>query len=99
MGLIYTGPFWAGREALALAAAHRHIRHVLERGGEHVLALGSDFDGCELEPCFAGVEKLEAFQDYLLANGMPQEQADALFYKNAEKFFQTLLQPQTDMLK
>ena len=27
------------------AAAHRHIRHVLERGGEHVLALGSDFDG------------------------------------------------------
>ena len=28
------------------AAAHRHIRHVLERGGEHVLALGSDFDGC-----------------------------------------------------
>ena len=81
------------------AAAHRHIRHVLERGGEHVLALGSDFDGCELEPCFAGVEKLEAFQDYLLANGMPQEQADALFYKNAEKFFQTLLQPQTDMLK
>ena len=69
------------------AAAHRHIRHVLERGGEHVLALGSDFDGCELEPCFAGVEKLEAFQDYLLANGMPQEQADALFYKNAEKFF------------
>lgn len=81
------------------AAAHRHIQHVMERGGADVLALGSDFDGCELEPCFAGIEKLEAFQDYLLSNGMTREQADAVFYKNAEKFFQNLLQPETDMLK
>jgi len=41
----------------------------------------------------------QAFQAYLLERGLPAEQADALFYKNAEKFFQNLLQPQTDMLK
>lgn len=80
-------------------AAFRHIAHLLACGGEHAAALGSDFDGCEMDPAFAGVEKLEAFQRYLLGRGLPAEQVDAFFFKNAEKFFQNLLQPQTDMLK
>lgn len=75
------------------AAAWRHIERLLALGAADTIALGSDFDGCEMNPVFAGVEKLEAFQAYLLERGLPQEQADALFYKNAEKFFQTLLQP------
>lgn len=81
------------------AAAYRHIAHLLERGGEPVIALGSDFDGCEVEPCFAGIEKLESLRTYLLEQGLSAEQADALFFKNAEKFFQNLLQRQTDMLE
>lgn len=91
--------FLGGPGDAGFAAAYRHIAHLLGHGGEHAVALGSDFDGCELEPAFAGVEKLEAFQHYLLERGLPPEQVDALFFKNAKKFFQTLLQPQTDMLK
>ena len=81
------------------AAAHRHIRHVLERGGEHVLALGSDFDGCELEPCFAGVESWKHFRITCLRTGCPRSRLTRCFTKMRKNFLQTLLQPQTDMLK
>lgn len=81
------------------AAAYRHIAHLLECGAGRAVALGSDFDGCEMDPAFAGIERLGSFQRYLLERGLPAEQVDALFYKNAEKFFQNLLQPQTDMLE
>lgn len=81
------------------AAAYSHLAHLLEHGAGQAVALGSDFDGCEMDPAFAGIEKLGAFQQYLLERGLPAEQVDAFFYKNAEKFFQNLLQPQTDMLE
>lgn len=69
------------------AAAHRHIRHVLERGGEHVLALGSDFDGCELEPCFAGVESWKHFRITCLRTGCPRSRLTRCFTKMRKNFF------------
>ena len=43
----------------------RHIEHWLDLGGERVLALGSDFDGCDPVPDIASADKMLAFQEHL----------------------------------
>lgn len=45
----------------------RHIDRWLERGGEDVLALGSDFDGCDTPRCIATAADMTAFQNLLQA--------------------------------
>lgn len=43
----------------------RHIDHWLELGGEYVIALGSDFDGCDTPPVIETAAQMPAFQQRL----------------------------------
>lgn len=45
----------------------RHIDRWLERDGEDVIALGSDFDGCDTPRCIASAADMPAFQNLLRA--------------------------------
>ena len=45
----------------------RHIDRWLERDGEDVVALGSDFDGCDTPRCIASAADMPAFQNLLRA--------------------------------
>lgn len=67
----------------------RHVDHVLETAGEDVLALGSDYDGCDvpgwLDPCDR-VGDLHA----LLAREFGCTVADKAFFGNAHAFFARL---------
>lgn len=45
----------------------RHIDRWLERDGEDVVALGSDFDGCDTPRCIATAADMSAFQNLLRA--------------------------------
>ena len=67
----------------------RHVDHVLETAGEDVLALGSDYDGCDvptwLDPCDR-VGDLHA----LLASRFGKEVADKALFANAQAFFARL---------
>lgn len=64
----------------------RHVDHILEVAGERVLALGSDFDGCDppswLVPCDK-VDNLYA----LLAREFGVDIAGQVFFHNAHDFF------------
>lgn len=64
----------------------RQVDHVLEVAGEHVLALGSDYDGCDvpswLDPC----DKVGGLHA-LLASRFGREVADRAFFGNARDFF------------
>ncbi len=64
----------------------RHIDHILETAGEDVLALGSDYDGCEvpswLDPCDC-VGNLHALIAHEFGDGI----ADKVFFENALSFF------------
>lgn len=73
-------------------AVFRHMAHILALGGEDVLAIGSDFDGCEINPALSGVDKMPALKDFLLKKGFGTELADKIFYKNAYNFFKNVLQ-------
>ncbi len=64
----------------------RHVDHVLETAGERVLALGSDYDGCDvptwLDPC----DRIGALHE-LLAGEFGLAVADRVFFQNAHDFF------------
>jgi len=66
---------------------YRHTMHFFACGAQKNLALGSDFDGAVLPQCLASPTKVLDFYEYLLARGVPQEDADGIFYQNARRFF------------
>ena len=66
---------------------YRHAMHFFELGSRKNLALGSDFDGSVLPECLNTPVKVASFYEYLLSRGVSQEDADGVFYKNAQAFF------------
>lgn len=73
-------------------AVYRHISHILDLGGENVLAIGSDFDGCEINPSLAGVDKVVALKTFLSEKGIDPLFLDKIFYDNSRNFFKSILQ-------
>ena len=64
-----------------------HVEHWLDLGGERVVALGSDFDGCEPPSCLANASKLGAFQERLVER-FGTDITKALCGGNALRFFE-----------
>ncbi len=73
-------------------AVYRHMSHILDLGCEDILAIGSDFDGCEINPELAGIEKIPGLRAYLIEKGFTEELCEKIFYKNAYNFFKNVLQ-------
>ena len=73
-------------------AAYRHIAHILELGGENVLAIGSDYDGCEINSELCGIDKIPSFGAFLLKKGFDKTLVNKIFFENAMNFFKNILQ-------
>ncbi len=73
-------------------AVYRHMAHILGLGGENVLAIGSDFDGCDINPSLAGIDKILGLRTFLSEKGMDNALLDKIFYDNSRKFFKSILQ-------
>ncbi len=73
-------------------AAYRHICRMLEFGAENSIAIGSDYDGCEINPELCGIDKMTDFESYLLDRGLCKELTDKIFFKNSYNFFKNILQ-------
>ncbi|WP_102337693.1 dipeptidase [Collinsella provencensis] len=65
----------------------RHVDHLLQLGGEHVLALGSDYDGCEVPTWLDPAEKIGTLHG-LLAGEFGEDIADRICFENACEFFE-----------
>ncbi len=63
----------------------RHAEHILKMGGEDVLALGSDFDGCSINEELRGIEKMGNLYQALL-NHFGANLTDKIFYENANAY-------------
>lgn len=72
-------------------AVLRHMAEIIEIGGEDVIAMGTDFDGCDINPDLAGIEKIQLLYDYLGSNGFDEKLLDKIFFANAERFFDNQL--------
>ena len=77
------------RSTTALMA--KHAAHFKKVGGIEILGLGSDFDGIggrlELDSC----AKLPLLADALQKEGFTEDEVEAIFYRNAQRFFEDSL--------
>ncbi|MBQ7838426.1 MAG: membrane dipeptidase [Clostridia bacterium] len=73
-------------------AVYRHMAHILDLGGENALAIGSDFDGCEINPELAGIDKIPALRGFLARKGINNLILDKIFFENSNNFFKNILQ-------
>lgn len=64
-----------------------HVEHWLDLGGEDVVALGSDFDGCEVPELLDGAGRMPAFQELLEAR-FGETVTRKLCGENALSFFE-----------
>ena len=64
-----------------------HARHLMDLGGEDLLALGSDFDGIEGDLEVRGAQDMPKLADGLEKAGFTPRQIEKIFYKNAMRFF------------
>lgn len=64
----------------------RHVDHILETAGERVLALGSDYDGCDVPSWLGPCDRIGALHE-LLAGEFGRTVADRVFFQNAYDFF------------
>lgn len=91
VGLNFARDFIAPHEEPAdLAAMARHLEHFLELGGEDVLAIGSDYDGADIDSCIDRPQKLKDLYQTLLDGGVSEKTADKIFFGNALRFFSRL---------
>ena len=90
VGLTYHNAFLnTDPNAASIQDLLRHVDRFLHLGGEEHLCLGSDFDGGELPSDFRGLEDMLIVEE-MITNAFSKEICEKIFYKNAQKFFQTL---------
>ena len=91
VGLNYYTEFIEDDEARGIDALCRQIDYFCEQGYEDIIALGSDYDGCRINPVLHGVEKLEGVYKELLSRGYSNDLLEKIFWKNAESFFNKMI--------
>ena len=92
IGLNFCKSFLGDEGDDGFEAAYRHLYHMLDLGAENSLAIGSDYDGCEINPELCGVDKMPAFEAFLRSKGFSKEIIAKIFYENADNFFKSILQ-------
>ena len=65
----------------------KHIEHFLSLGGEDVVAIGSDFDGCDPLPELDRLDKLPLLYENLLKLNYNEQLVQKILYTNAHNFF------------
>lgn len=63
-----------------------HIEHFFERGAEHALCLGGDWDGAELPPELRTIADVPQIAELLLARNYSESLVRNLFFENAYAF-------------
>ena len=87
IGLNYYRDFLSDEGRGDMEDLWRHVCRFGELDALGCLALGSDYDGAEIHPELAGVEKALEIGPYLVRRGLDRETADAIMFGNAYRFF------------
>lgn len=72
-------------------AMYRHAQHFLQSGGGASLCMGGDRDGISRVPGFTPVSESEALWKALSRRGLSDKTLSALFFDNANRFFNQYL--------
>ncbi len=86
---LYTRFLEKDAESCTIDTVIRHIEHVLSLGGEHILALGCDFDGCDSLPQgISSVADLRKLYEALIKRNYKKTLVDRIFFGNMARFVQ-----------
>lgn len=66
---------------------YKNIMHLLDLGLEEYIAIGTDFDGCDMPSEMPDISKIPLLMTYMLNKGFSQALLDKIFYENAASFF------------
>lgn len=91
IGLNFCGSFLGDPGDDGVQAALRHAAHIVELGGEDLLSIGSDFDGCTMHADLAGIDKMPALYEAFLQNGFGRALCEKIFFQNGLHFFKNML--------
>lgn len=80
IGLNFYEGFVGGSRDLNMLRAH--LDHILVLGGAANIALGGDWDGCDLIDDLSSIDKLDRFYEHLLCHGYSETVVRDLFYNN-----------------
>lgn len=69
---------------------YENIVHLLDMGLEDHIAIGSDFDGGEMEKCLDSAEKIPELYCRLSGLSISDRILDKIFYKNADNYMRNL---------
>ena len=86
LGLTLYPPHLSGTDHATTDHLMRHIEHFLALGGEHTLAIGTDFDGIDRMPdgLYAPCDLIK-LADKMSADGYPEQLIADIFYNNAAR--------------
>lgn len=76
---------------LSIDSFLKHINHILDIGGEDVLALGSDFDGIDTNPVLTDVSALPNLWDAMERDGISPRIMDKIKSENALRMMREVL--------
>ena len=80
-------PFFLGGDA-SMERMLRHVDHLLEVGGEQILAIGADLDGFDVPGCgMRGIEDIPMLWTALKAHGYDDALLQKMFYDNWLRVF------------
>lgn len=85
-------PSFLSADNANLSDCVRHIRHIMDVGGENSIGLGSDFDGVEMLPeGMRGVQDYDALFALLEQSGFTEGQIEKITYQNFLRYLEAAL--------
>ena len=85
MGLCFYPKFLG--EGEVFENLYRHLFYLLDKGYENHIALGSDFDGADMDKKLWKVSNVAQLYEFLKEKSINDEILNKIFFKNAKKFF------------
>ncbi len=92
IGINFYAPFVNSEESATMKDIFTHMDYILGLGGEAVLAIGSDFDGCSnrFPNGITGVESIPKIQKEMRKAGFSETIIEKIFFANAYQFFKEI---------
>lgn len=87
VGVCFYPEFLGGDVFLKL---YENINHLLALGMGKNIAIGSDFDGAEMDSRLAKTKDVKALYSFLINKGFEKSIVDGIFFENALAFFQKI---------
>ena len=87
VGLCFYPEFLGGDVFLKL---YENVKHLIALGMEKNIAIGSDFDGAEMDPRLAKTKDVEILYNFLIDKGIEKSIVDGIFFENALAFFRKI---------